>query len=211
LSSELQVRILCSAGAVCSLLAASLSLRRPPAPARKARLRSADTFEAVFAQRLPPSEVERLAPRFNGVWLKDDKASDSLAKPMDLIHMPFLLRKAVFLIVGLELNLSRDAFLFTVTSRIRWFKIHELYSTDSLQPRRLQRRDLRGSAYGRCAVTDRGVELSVQWDEPHAGRERSTLSVSEDGSVLTAQSRIELVKTGESVSYKTVYRRQVAH
>ena len=72
---------------------------------------------------------------------------------------------------------------------------------------RLQRRDLRGSARGRCAVTPEGVHLSVAWDEPYVGSESSLLSVSADGQTLTARSSI-LLADGKGCSYTTVYQRR---
>ncbi len=86
--------------------------------------------------------------------------------PLDLIQMPWLVRQAVNLIVGLELKLDEHEFHFIVCSRIKWFKIREVFALSG-EARRFQRRDLRGGgAQGRCAVTSEGVWLAMQWEDP---------------------------------------------
>jgi len=144
--------------------------------------------------------------------------------PLDLVHVPWLVRQAVNLVVGLELKLDGNEFHFIVCSRIKWFKIREVFSVQG-EGRRFQRRDLRGGgATGRSVVTSAGVWLALQWEEPFGapraarrracadrsvlagGTERSLLSVSNDGRTLQAKSRITL-RDGESVTYTTIYRR----
>ena len=197
------------ANALAAQAAFALTLRRQPRASRQAAAAveaAPGSFEALSARSV--SRPSSLAPRFDGFWQKDDASSDSLGPPMDLLHMPFLLRQAVRVIVGLDIKLTDDTFHFNVCSLIGWFKIREAYPTSGAVAR-LQRRDLRGSARGRCAVTPEGVHLSNAWDEPYVGCETSLLTVSADGQTLTARSSI-LLADGKSCSYTTVYRKKPA-
>jgi hypothetical protein len=75
------------------------------------------------------------------------------------------------------------------------------------EPRRHQRRDLRGGgAVGHCTVTPAGLSLALQWADPLAGSERMQFSVSPDGHALTVRCRVTL-QSGRSCSYTTVYRK----
>jgi len=125
---------------------------------------------------------------------------------MDLIRMPFLLRQAVRVVVGIEFKITNVSLQFNVCSRIRWFKIREVYPlTGEAAPQ--QRRDLRGTAMGRCVATATGLHMLGTWEAPYEGGERTHFSVSADGLVLTARSCITLAD-GQSCSYTTVYRRK---
>ena len=108
--------------------------------------------------------------------------------------MPFLLRKAIVLIVGVKLSLTLDGdepgeFKLAVSSRIPWFKIREAFPVSG-EARRHMRRDMRGGgATGRIALTHGGMRMVASWGEPFAGGEHAEFSISPDGRVLSVLSK----------------------
>ena len=80
-------------------------------------------------------------------------------------------------------------------------------SRRSGEPRRHQRRDMRGGGtLGRCTVTRAGVVLAMEWGEPFPGKETMLFAVSPDDKTLTVRSDVVL-RDGRSVSYTTIYRK----
>jgi hypothetical protein len=67
-------------------------------------------------------------------WKKDVGASDSMNEAMDLIQLNWLLRKAVSVISGVQLQLTPDAFDFVVCSHIKWFRVRETFPVKCVFP-----------------------------------------------------------------------------
>ena len=58
---------------------------------------------------------------------------------MDLIQLNWLLRRAVTVISGVELQLTLDTFVLVVRSHISWFKVAETYPLECVHtPRSLR-------------------------------------------------------------------------
>ena len=200
-------RLLCqlaAANALCSLVAAALCfsavIRKPGG--RELALQRDTTSVA----QLSPAAIAELGPIYSGFWRKDSEASDSMNEAMDLIHLNWLIRAAVNVITGLDLQLTADAFTFVVTSKLK-LNVREVYPTSG-EGRRHMRRDMRGGgALGRCTVSPAGISLALEWDDPLAGTEDMLFSLSDDNQTLTVRSAVAL-RSGPSCVYSTVYRRQ---
>ena len=58
-----------------------------------------------------------------GRWSKAKGESTSMDAACDLCHMNFILKRAVGLITGLELECTDTEFKLAVTSVVPWFKV----------------------------------------------------------------------------------------
>jgi hypothetical protein len=194
---------LAAANAACSLVAAVLCFS---AVARKPAVRElASQRDSTSVAQLSPTQIEALAPSYTGFWRKDCEASDSMNEAMDLIHLNWIVRAAVNVITGLDLQLSAESFTFVVTSRLK-LNVREVYPTNG-EGRRHLRRDMRGGgALGRCTVTPAGISLVLEWEDPLAGTEDMLFTLSDDNRTLTVRSVVTL-RSGPSCTYSTVYRR----
>ncbi|GLC38427.1 hypothetical protein PLESTB_001579200 [Pleodorina starrii] len=127
---------------------------------------------AVGAPDVPPRV---LVPdlRLGGAWIKDPSRSDSMDEATSYIRLNGIVRTAVRLIRGLEIDptaLQAGRFDMAITSVIAFFKVRESYQLDGAVGH-FNRRDLRrGKHTASVAVQpDGSVVLSVSWGEPLAG------------------------------------------
>ena len=200
----LVVCYLAGANAACSLVAAVLcfgAVTKRPAGREVGAQRG-----AVSVVQLTPAQIAALGSSFSGFWRKDSEASDSMNEAMDLIRLNWLIRAAVNVISGLELQLTADEFMFVVKSRLQ-LNVREVYPTNG-EGIRHTRRDMRGGgAVGRCTVTPAGVSLVLQWEDPLAGTEDMLFTLSDGNNTLNVRSVVTL-RSGPSCVYNTVYRRR---
>ena len=194
---------LAAANAACSLVAAGLcfgAVTKKPAGREVVAQRG-----VVSVVQLSPLQIAALGSSYSGFWRKDCEASDSMNEAMDLIQLNWLIRAAVNVITGLELQLTADQFLFVVKSRLK-LNVREVYPTNG-EGRRHMRRDMRGGgALGRCTVTPAGISLVLSWEDPRAGTEDMLFTLSDGNNTLTVRSVVTL-RSGPSCVYNTVYRR----
>lgn len=71
----------------------------------------------------PPPLYEINAARLNGVWRKDREASEPMDAAMNLVRLNPLVRRAVGLVNGLELEITDTEFHMAVLCAIPWFKV----------------------------------------------------------------------------------------
>ena len=202
-SPALVLCYLAAANAACSLVAAGLcfsAVTKKPAGREVGAQRG-----AVSVVQLTPPQIAALGSTFSGFWRKDSEASDSMNEAMDLIQLNWIIRAAVNVISGLELQLTADEFMFVVKSRLK-LNVREVYPTNG-EGRRHMRRDMRGGgALGRCTVTPAGISLVLHWEDPLAGTEDMLFTLSDSNNTLNVRSMVTL-RSGPSCVYNTVYRR----
>lgn len=142
----------------------------------------------------------------SGVWLKDKAASDSMEEAMDATQLNFVLRRAIKLIKGVEIQQTPTDFKFSVLSGILWFKVTETYPMDG-SIMRYKRRDLRpGQHRGWVTRTREGhICIKVEWDDPLGGRGSDVFYSPREG---TLHADTVLYINGRKVTYRTVYHKQ---
>ncbi|PNW87780.1 hypothetical protein CHLRE_01g001950v5 [Chlamydomonas reinhardtii] len=111
--------------------------------------------------------------RMGGVWVKDAARSDSMDAAVAAMRLNGLVRTAIRLIRGLELDpaaLAAGRFDMAIFSIIAWFKVRESYPLDGTVGY-FNRRDLRRGKHAAsvCVQPDGSLILSVSWGEPLAG------------------------------------------
>ncbi|KAG2428837.1 hypothetical protein HYH02_014249 [Chlamydomonas schloesseri] len=111
--------------------------------------------------------------RMGGVWVKDAARSDSMDAAVAAMRLNGLVRTAIRLIRGLELDpaaLAAGRFDMAIFSIIAWFKVRESYQLDGTVGY-FNRRDLRRGKHAAsvCVQPDGSLVLSVSWGEPLAG------------------------------------------
>ncbi|KAG2424097.1 hypothetical protein HXX76_014772 [Chlamydomonas incerta] len=111
--------------------------------------------------------------RMGGAWVKDAARSDSMDAAVGVMRLNGLVRTAIRLIRGLELDpaaLAAGRFDMAITSIIAWFKVRESYQLDGTVGY-FNRRDLRRGKHAAsvCVQPDGSLVLSVSWGEPLAG------------------------------------------
>jgi len=145
------------------------------------------------------------ARTLNGVWRKDRAASEPMDAAMDLVALNPIVRRAVRLVNGLELEISDTEFRMAVLCAIPWFKIREDYPLGG-EPARHKRRDLRrGQSVGSVKLQDGKLLLSMSWGDPHGGSGVDTYSlVGPD--TLHVHCTYEV--SGETAAYTHVYQRR---
>lgn len=212
-------------GALCGVAFGSFLRSRNVARQWAARRRTHETVAraraALAAAAAGGERASRASSRFDGTWLRDPAASDSMERALDVMAIRGIVRKAIALVKGLHLkvdvaggggsssNPSSSAGLFTlqVFSVIPILKITERYPLTGA-PVEHRRRDLRpGRAAGATELVDGGSRLrtTLVWKEPRAGAGTDTYEVSEDGKTLTVSSWLRV--DGETASYRVVYRK----
>lgn len=141
-----------------------------------------------------PSVVYTPDIRLAGTWIKDGRASDPMNTACDIMCLNGVVRMAVSLVKGLEIQLkpvvsrtdADDALAnisitappaieihVAVFSVISWFKVREHYQLGPGAPlASFNRRDLRrGKHSGSGTVLpDGGVRLDLGWGEPYSGK-----------------------------------------
>lgn len=149
----------------------------------------------------------RTVQNMTGTWVKDSKASDSMAEAIQLAQLNRLTRTAVKLIKGVQILQTDQDFEFAVFSVIGWFKVKETYPMNG-SPHQEKRRDLRkGKHTGWIHCVEGGhVKLSLIWDEPYGGRGFDEFRLMSENE-LRVVSQIEV--GGKTAGYTIVYRRKV--
>lgn len=140
-----------------------------------------------------------------GVWIKDRKKSDSLAGVCEIANINFILRKAICLVRGSELNLTDQGLSIRVFSEIPWFSLNEYYAfkTESLN----KRRDFRRGKM-RCTMKKQknGLKFFMEWPEPWGGFESTQYILLDEGNTL--QVKTDCTIRDRSISYQTLYHRR---
>uniref|UniRef100_A0A7S0WPY6 Uncharacterized protein n=1 Tax=Pyramimonas obovata TaxID=1411642 RepID=A0A7S0WPY6_9CHLO len=183
----------------------ALTLRPAPTPgAAQRRLTLAALEEAASAERTRPQGMPPQAAQMAGRWVKARAESQSMDAACDLIHMNFVMKRAVCLISGLHIEATPTEFKLVVTSVVPWFKITETYPWDGSEVQ-FRRRDFRkGTALGSVREQGDGLEIRNRWRDPYPGTDTCVFSVT--GERLVAKTTMRL-DTGQTAYYEQVYYR----
>lgn len=207
--------ICCAASAAFVADAARASSARAAAHRTVAKARA--QAAAVLAHASGSSASIASAPAgFEGKWVKDAAASDSMTPALDAVQLHGLVRRAVHLMRGVELRTASPpgTFQFAVFSALPWFRVTERYVLGG-PPVRHRRRDLRrGGATGSASLAPPAVKggtprvvVDVAWGPPFAGSERDTYELTgPDALSVTSEMEVE----GRPISYVARYRRKKA-
>ncbi|KAL6748705.1 hypothetical protein V8C86DRAFT_1124323 [Haematococcus lacustris] len=165
--------------------------------------------------------------RLVGTWIKDPKASDPMGPACDVMALNGVVRMAVSLVKGIELNLTpqpacrgsppvaqgseggdtETVFDMAVFSVIAWFKVREQYVLGG-PVAEWGRRDLRRGKHRARAwvLPGGGIRLDLEWDAPHSGRGYDELRLVSDNELHV----VSHVDTGQGrpVTYTLVYHRK---
>ena len=197
---------LASAAFVADAARASSARRAAHATVAKARAQAA----AVAAA----SAVEAAPAAFEGRWVKDAAASDSMTPALDAVNLHGLVRRAVHLMRGVDLRVLSPpgSFQFSVFSALPWFKVTERYILGG-PPLRHRRRDLRrGGATGSASLAPPAkpgalprLVIDLAWGPPYAGSERDTYELTgPDSLAVTSEMEVGSVL----ISYVARYKRK---
>lgn len=171
------------------------SWRRSPAPAVTEVQPDIDLFER-------PERIDAV----NGVWIKDKEASDSMDAVCDLMQLNGLLRMAIGLIRGVEIEAARGShFKLSVISGVLWFKIRESYPLDGTEVRH-RRRDFRGGgSFGlaRPAV-DGGIEIKHRFGPVFEGTMQERFYCPQPD-MLMVDTIVDVPERGPAVRYRQIY------
>ena len=74
------------------------------------------------AEQEEVQDQEVLLP-ISGIWRKDNKLSEPMDDMMNLVRLNPIIRRAVFLVNGLELHATNNEFKMSVLCAIPWFKV----------------------------------------------------------------------------------------
>ncbi|EFJ43590.1 hypothetical protein VOLCADRAFT_96212 [Volvox carteri f. nagariensis] len=162
-------------------------------------------------------------PRLGGVWVKDPERSDSMDEATAVMRLNGLVRTAIRLIRGLEIDpeaLKAGRFDMAIFSVISFFKVRESYRLDGTVAH-FNRRDLRrGKHTASIAVQpDGSVVLSISWaaagSEPVAaagglmGYGSTTTQQPEaapnGGDLLVVTSKLRVAGAARQIVYRTTY------
>ncbi|GFR44808.1 hypothetical protein Agub_g6144 [Astrephomene gubernaculifera] len=134
------------------------------------RSAAASQEPSTAALSWPPVPPPSPDPRLQGVWVKDPSRSEPMDEAIAAMRLNGLVRSAVRLIRGLELDVRGGRFNMAIFSVIAWFKVRESYGLDG-GVGQYNRRDLRrGKHSGSVAVQpDGSLLLSLTWGEPLPG------------------------------------------
>ncbi|GIL61665.1 hypothetical protein Vafri_16085 [Volvox africanus] len=160
--------------------------------------------EADGQQHRPAGGLHQLQD-LSGIWIKNRQYSQSMEDAMNLMRLNGVVRQAVKLVKGVNIQVDRDNFTFTVFSFISWFKVKEVYPMNG-EERHYRRRDLRrGGAMGHVEPQGRNIQVHLRWNDPYGGQGWDHFRlVSEDE--LHIDSVIEVA--GQTARYLTVYNRK---
>ncbi|KAG2486408.1 hypothetical protein HYH03_014984 [Edaphochlamys debaryana] len=209
--------------------------KTPRAPrASAADASSAAAAAAAVAVARPV--VLRADPRLAGVWVKDGHRSETMEPALKLMHLNGIVRTAVKLIRGLEIDpraLAAGRMDLAIFSVIAWFKVRESYPLDGTVGH-FNRRDLRRGKHAASVAVqpDGSLLLTVSWGEPLSGSgndhfvlvpgggaaatsgggggggELTSAAAARDDDLLVVTSTLRLAGAdGPTVSYRTVYHR----
>lgn len=145
----------------------------------------------------------------SGDWIRDAASSESIKPTCELFNIGFVLRKAIEVLPRISLEDTEVDFTTSIDAVV--LQIQETYPKDG-SPRQYPRRDLRqGKLTGRFVLDPQGKSTIIaEWNDPFAGQATDVFDLSADGNTLTQQTTYVKQATGESTSYKTVYRRGAA-
>lgn len=203
LNPQLEIRfILTCVSALFALLLVRLVITRQQAePVNSSVLRRApQAFTGSAASTQPRT------PNLSGVWVKDKAASDSMEPTLKLMHVNRLIRTAVKLVKGIELQQTGNSFEMIVLSGILWFKIKERYPLTG-EVRQFKRRDLRKGLHRGSVekLPDGAVCITLEWDEPLGGVGTDVFYIPAAG-ILYVDSTI--LMQGQTIKYRTIYNKQ---
>ena len=144
------------ARAVALLVGAGLLWRRRVEPAASRPAQS----EAAPRAGGAPLDV-------NGRWVKDRGASDSMMESCRMIRLPWLLRKGVALIKGMDLVQEGTELQVRVFSEVPLLRVVERHGR---RLRRNRRRDMRrGGALTKVVMKPTQVEVHFRWGATSSG------------------------------------------
>jgi len=214
------VYLTCNAPTLVGVSAIGLArltlLARERGLAATAAAKEETTQSTVVVERVPPEPASPAVAdepvalgisgeTLNGVWRKDGKLSEPMDSAMELVRLNPLIRRAVGLVNGLELEITDSEFKMAVLCAIPWFKVREHYPLTG-EPVRQKRRDLRrGHSVGSVKLREGQLLLSMSWEDPHAGSGLDTYRlVSSD----TLHVHCAYDVGGRTASYTHVYHRR---
>mmetsp|Transcript_12199 Transcript_12199/g.34408 ORF Transcript_12199/g.34408 Transcript_12199/m.34408 type:complete len:143 (-) Transcript_12199:460-888(-) len=138
----------------------------------------------------------------SGRWVKDRPASDSMGVAARMVHLNFVMTRAIALIKGLDIDHRGDAMDLRIFSEVPFFKVREQYAGHA---QRNMRRDLRrGGVTAWMVPRPTHVELHFHWEAPYAGSETDLL-VPVGASELHTYHRLTV--GGETHIYRQIYRK----
>ncbi|KAI8469874.1 MAG: hypothetical protein J3K34DRAFT_269105 [Monoraphidium minutum] len=152
-----------------------------------------------------------LAANFTGTWTKDKARSDPMDEAIQLMALSGLMRQAIKLIRGVQIQQDSDKFVFSVLSVFTWFKVTETYPLSG-EPVRCRRRDFRGGGHeGRVEVPSPDkLRLVLKWKDPHGGTGEDVFSMPSPDELVVDQVTRAKGAGGEEreVRYRSVYTRK---
>lgn len=203
LNPQLEIRFImtCVSALFALLLVRLVFTRQEAAPANNSLQRHAPQPQAESAASTQPR-----TPNLSGVWVKDKAASDSMEPTLKLMQVNRLIRTAVKLVKGIELQQTGNSFEMIVLSGILWFKIKEQYPLTG-EVRQFKRRDLRKGLHRGTAekLPDGAVCITLEWDDPLGGVGTDVFYIPAPG-VLYVDSTI--LMQGQTIKYRTIYNKQ---
>jgi len=164
------------------------------------------TGPSVSWEPTPAASGRRPLQNLTGTWVKDGQASDSMEEAVRVMQLKPLMRTAIRLVKGLEINQTADRFDLAVFSIISWFKVRESYPMNGEESQE-KRRDMRkGKHRGRLVVQKDGcIRLQLTWDDPLGGSGHEVFRLASP-TELHAHSHLSV--NGRIVKYVTVYRKK---
>eukprot|EP01024_Parvocaulis_polyphysoides_P019954 TRINITY_DN1913_c1_g3_i1.p1 TRINITY_DN1913_c1_g3~~TRINITY_DN1913_c1_g3_i1.p1 ORF type:complete len:323 (-),score=42.35 TRINITY_DN1913_c1_g3_i1:229-1197(-) len=161
--------------------------------------------DADEVDQLKQAQKAQLRANFSGTWIKDVERSDCMEEVMDLMKIGGLLRSAIKLIRGMQIEYTEEHWKASVFSFIPWFKISEKYPTNG-ETRRFGRRDLRaGKHTGYVEEKPSKVVLQLVWNEPYGGTQTEIFSMPVENE-LHHETNMQV--GGKTVSFTTIYKKQ---
>lgn len=162
---------------------------------------------------IPPvieSEEERDVGELTGRWIKDKQASDSMDAVCDMMKLNSLLRAAINLIKGIDIEATPGVeFRFAVLSGVLWFKIRERYPLDGTEVQH-RRRDFRGGGSMGKAMpcAGGGIIIHHRFGPVMAGtmEERFFCPNHDTLNVITT---LDVPSRGPPLTYTQVYRKKM--
>lgn len=156
--------------------------------------------------------TEELIPveELTGRWMKDKEASDSMDPVCNLMQLNSLLRAAINLIKGIDIQAtSGSEFKFAVLSGVLWFKIRESYPLDGTEVRH-RRRDFRGGgSLGKALpCPGGGVTVHHRFGPVMAGTMEERFYCP-DPTTLNVVTTLDVPSRGPPITYTQIYRKKL--
>ncbi|MEW5305062.1 MAG: hypothetical protein WDW36_007626 [Sanguina aurantia] len=152
----------------------------------------------------PPPSQPVFDKGLTGGWVKDGPPAD-MEEAFKVMHLNGLIKMAVKLVRGLELEIGEDYFDMAVCSVVSWFKVRERYALNGESSMHM-RRDLRkGKHSGRVSpLPGGGLLLQLTWAGNCGGTGEDRFQLV--GPQLQVHSK--LVVNGMTATYMQAYRRR---